>query len=306
VYAAGDQTDPRIVPDGSGGVLFAWTDPRAGHASDIYALRLDSDGQRVPGWAYYGQPVCDAAGEQSKPRLVADGSGGAWVVWKDQRSDLAGDLRTTHVLGNGTFAPGFTSAGRELCTAPGAQADVELAGDGAGGFFAVWTDERTGDADVYAQHVLAGGTLAADWPVNGRALGTAPGAQDQPAIANVAAGRAVIAWRDARTGPARVYATAIVDGSTTGVPVPAAGALRVAAAGATSGLVNLRLSLPLPGRARVELVDVSGRVVARRELDGPLDQGAVALPAARLEPGLYFALVRQGNASASARVTILR
>ena len=308
VYASNDQTDPHIVPDGAGGVLFAWTDPRtASQGSDIYALHLDRDGQRVPGWQYYGQPVCDALGEQSQPRLVPDGFGGAWVVWKDQRADLAGDLRCSHVLANGTFAPGFTSAGRELCTAPGAQGEAELAGDGAGGFFAVWSDERSGNADIYAQHVLANGTLAAGWPVNGRSLSTAPGAQDEPSIASVAGGKAVIAWRDARTSPARVYATAVVDAGTTAAPAPVAGALRIAAAGAGRGEVSVRLSLPLAGPARVELVDVSGRVRARRDLDGPLESGSVALPASGvLEPGLYFALVRQGEASASARVTLLR
>jgi hypothetical protein len=251
--------------------------------------------------------VCDAPGEQSQPRLTADGFGGAWVVWKDQRSDLAGDLRCSHVLADGSFAPGFTSAGQELCTAPGVQGEVDMAGDGAGGFYAVWRDERSGNADIYAQHVLANGTLPSGWPANGRALTTAAGTQEQPAIASLAAGRVVIAWRDVRTSPARIYTTAVVDAATTDAPGEAAGALRIAAAGATGFDVRVRLTLPAPGVARVELLDVSGRVRARREVWGPLDAATVSLPLnSRLEPGLYFARVRQGGASATARITQLR
>src|SRR5580765_2459438 len=79
VFAANDQTDPHIVADGNGGALFAWTDARSRDSgSDIYALHIDRDAQRVAGWGFYGQAVCDALGEQSQPRLTGDGLGGAW------------------------------------------------------------------------------------------------------------------------------------------------------------------------------------------------------------------------------------
>ena len=309
VFASNDQTDPHIVADGKGGALFAWTDPRTPvNGSDIYALHIDGNAHCVGNWSSYGQPVCDAPGEQSQPRLVGDGVGGAWVVWLDQRADLAGDLRYSHVLTDGSFAPGFTSSGSELCTAPGAQVEAEVAGDGAGGLFAVWHDERNGNADIFAQHVLAGGTLSPGWPVNGRALTTAPGAQDEPAIANVGVGRVVVAWRDARTSPSRIYGTVVADAGTTGVPATAPGGLRLAVVDPARGEVSLRLSLPVAEPARVELLDVSGRVRARRDLVGPADGVAVTLRGVdgALEPGLYFARLRQGRSSTAARVTMLR
>jgi hypothetical protein len=308
VFAAGDQSDPHIVPDGAGGVLFAWTDPRTqANGSDIYALRLDANAQRVAGWDFYGMPVCDAPGEQSQPRVAPDGSGGAWVVWKDQRTDTAGDLRCSHLLADGAFAPGFSSSGLPLVTAPGVQGEAQVAPDGAGGLFAVWRDERSGNPDIYAQHVLATGALSAGWPVNGRALTNATGVQEQPAIANVGTGRALIAWRDERTNPSRIYATSVVDANTTGVPASGRGVLRIAAAGTMPGEVRLRLTLPGAGRARVELVDVSGRRRASRELAGPLVGATLALPLpAPLEPGRYFARVTQGVACASTSLTVLR
>jgi hypothetical protein len=308
VFAARDQTDPHIVPDGSGGAVFLWTDPRSAvSGSDIYALHIDRDGRRIPGWDYYGRPVCDALGEQSQPRLTPDGFGGAWVVWKDQRADLAGDLRYSHVLADGALAPGFTRSGAELVTAAGVQAEAQIVGDGAGGFFAVWRDDRSGDPDVYAQHVLSNGALSAGWPANGRALTTAPGVQEQPAIASVAAGRVLVAWRDARTSPSRIHATAVVDAGTTAVPAVARSGLGIAASGSTGDEVRLRLSLPATTVARVELVDVGGRVRASGEFMGPREGATVTLRATTsLEPGRYFARVRQGAATASAGVTVLR
>ena len=85
------------------------------------------------------------------------------------------------------------------------------------------------------------------------------------------------------------------------------GALRIAAAGTTPDEVRLRLSLPDAGRARVELVDVSGRRRTSRECAGPLEGATLALPlAAPLEPGRYFARVTQRGLSASTSVTVLR
>ena len=306
VFAANDQTDPHIIADGAGGAIFAWTDPRTqADGSDIYALHIDQNAARVAGWDFYGTPVCDAPGEQSQPRLTSDGFGGAWIVWKDQRSDLAGDLRYSHVLAGGALAPGFTSSGLELVTAPGVQGEAQVAGDGAGGFFVVWRDERSGNADIYAQHVLSNGTLPAGWPANGKALTTAAGTQEQPAIANVGTGRVTIAWRDGRASPSRIYAIAVVDAGTTAVPVAGHAKLRIAAAGTLAGSVRLRLSLPATGPARVDLVDLSGRRRASRDCAGPLEGALITLPAPS-EPGRYFARVSQGGASASTSVTVLR
>ena len=38
--------DPRLVDDGTGGVIVAWYDYRSGDHFDVYAQRFDSDGNR--------------------------------------------------------------------------------------------------------------------------------------------------------------------------------------------------------------------------------------------------------------------
>lgn len=211
VLAANDQTDVHVVPDGHGGMLMVWTDVRAvTRSTDIFAHHVDGNGQRVSGWSFYGSPVCDAFGAQSQPRITRDGLGGVWIVWLDQGAEMAGDLRYSHLLGNGELAPGFTTAGRILCDAPGAQGEAAVTGDGAGGFFVVWRDDRSGPSDLYVHHISATGFPAAGWETNGRGLSTAPGVQDQPAIALVSGGRAVVAWRDARGGTARIYSGSVL------------------------------------------------------------------------------------------------
>ncbi len=303
-----DQTDPHVVPDGVGGVMAVWSDPRsAGRSTDIYALRLDQNMNRPPGWLFYGQAVCDASGEQTQPRLVRDGGTGVWVVWLDQRNGTDGDLRYSRMLWNGELGPGLTRAGAVLCEAPGAQSEAEIAPDGAGGFYAVWRDERSGDADLYVQHVLGSGLVAPGWPAHGRPLVEAPGVQDQPALAALPGGRVVIAWRDARDGIARIYSTAMDDPANADSDLPGVAGLALAAADPVRGALHATISLPAAAPAVLELMDVTGRLRARTRLAGPLREASVTLrPSEPLEPGLFFLRLRQGHSCASVRVSVLR
>ena len=303
VIATRDQTNVKLAPDGLGGALMVWEDPRSnvvGRSSDIFALHFDKNAVRIPGWNFYGSAICDAQGAQTEPSIAPDGTGGAWIVWWDRRNSLDGDLRFTHVLGNGSFAPGFALGGTVLCDAVGVQREASVVGDGGGGCFIVWRDERSGDADIYAQHITASGTIAAGWTANGRAVAIAPGTQDQPTLAPVLTGRVIVAWRDARTAPARIYTTALVDASVVDAPPASLTSLRLA----TIGPHALRVSLG-SGEATLELLDVAGRIQQRHTLVGPA--AGLELPlASELRPGLYFARLRQGAAQVSTRVTVLR
>ena len=70
------------------------------------------------------------------------------------------------------------------------------------------------------------------------------------------------------------------------------------------GRVRLRLSLPEPGPARVELLDVAGRRVATRELDGAGWQEVDLTAARRIGPGLYFARLKRGDQTRTTRVIV--
>jgi hypothetical protein len=103
--AAYTQANPEIVSDGAGGAIVAWNDKRSsGVEIDIYAQRLDSSG--VVQWTPDDVALCTAADYQSIYASIADGAGGAIVMWSDPRSGLDLDIyaqRVTHLGVVGEF-----------------------------------------------------------------------------------------------------------------------------------------------------------------------------------------------------------
>jgi hypothetical protein len=85
-----------------------------------------------------------------------------------------------------------------VCTARGIQIYRTAISDGAGGIITAWSDTRSDTADVYAQHIDAGGNVL--WGSNGTLVCGAPRDQDQPVLASDGAGGAIIVWRDFRGG----------------------------------------------------------------------------------------------------------
>jgi len=47
--ATGDQQWPQAAPDGTGGAIVVWTDYRSGSDGDVYAQRVQGDGDLAPG-----------------------------------------------------------------------------------------------------------------------------------------------------------------------------------------------------------------------------------------------------------------
>ena len=82
--AANSQERPAIVSDGSGGAIVTWYDYRSGTYSDIYAQRIDANGNVL--WTTNGMAISTAANNQYYPQIVSDGSGGAIITWEDYRS----------------------------------------------------------------------------------------------------------------------------------------------------------------------------------------------------------------------------
>lgn len=200
--AAGDQSGPVAVSDGAGGAIVAWNDLRNGNNnSDVYAQHVTASGEVDPAWPASGRALCTAANHQRGASIVSDGAGGAIVTWEDFRS---GDhIYAQHVLANGTIDPGWPVDGRALCTAADAKYNPTSVADGAGGAIAAWSDNRTGTyaQDLYAQRVLANGTVDPAWPTNGRLVCAAGGQQMNPTMVTDGANGAIITWIDYRSGP---------------------------------------------------------------------------------------------------------
>src|SRR5262249_363049 len=100
------------------------------------------------------------------------------------------------------------AGGRLVCNASGAQYVPKLCSDGQGGFIAMWSDRRdslTTGTDIYAQHVLANGTIDPAWPANGAAVCTAPTGQSPWSVVPDAAPGAIVTWQDIRNFGATTY-----------------------------------------------------------------------------------------------------
>ncbi|WDT77635.1 MAG: hypothetical protein MPW16_01820 [Candidatus Manganitrophus sp.] len=152
---ANAQSSPQMISDGSGGALITWQD-----GTDIFAQRVNGAGALQ--WAAEGAAISTAANTQSFPRIVPDGAGGAIVTWTDRRSGT-NDLYTQRVNSGGTVQ--WTANGVAVSTADGDQSSgtatspPQILPDGFGGAIIVWQDHRSGQWDIYAQGISAGGRL---------------------------------------------------------------------------------------------------------------------------------------------------
>ncbi|MEX0735994.1 MAG: hypothetical protein WD182_01035, partial [Bacteroidota bacterium] len=74
----------KITTDGKGGAIICWRDARNGNDYDIYAQRISSGGYAL--WQHNGVPVVALNANQNFPRISADGDGGGFVAWEDDRA----------------------------------------------------------------------------------------------------------------------------------------------------------------------------------------------------------------------------
>ena len=184
---AADQSSP-IGLTGPGGELHMFWVEFAPTTYALFAQHLTIEGTPAPGWPVGGRGVVPVPAAIGSPLVIADGSGGAILAWNDYRA--AGGPKgvyATRVDAEANVLPGWTSSGTLICSSPGPQGPgpigqlLALCGDGVGGAFIAWTDNRNTPSggtmiyDVFAHHVLANGTLDPNWPATGRALTTGPG-----------------------------------------------------------------------------------------------------------------------------------
>jgi hypothetical protein len=122
------------------------------HAGDAAASPAES----LTGWQPDGLPIIARDGQQLPISIHPDGSGGAFIFWRD---DLPPDPRTSiyasHITGAGTFALGWPVTGNPIFAG---SSGLTVVPDRSGGFYMVWIDDARGQ-HLIAQRMARDGTL---------------------------------------------------------------------------------------------------------------------------------------------------
>jgi hypothetical protein len=199
----GNQSDPHLVSDGAGGAIITWLDNRGTANSDIYAQKIDKDGN-FPWGNNNGTAICTEINDQGlvPPQIVTDKDGGAIIAWLDYRSGMSYDLYAQRIDKDGNFPwPLHDNNGTAICNKYDAEIDsFHMISDGAGGAIFAWDDERdlmTTKGDIYANWIIKEGNVI--WALNGTAICTENEEQMNPQLTSDGDFGAIIVWDDFRS-----------------------------------------------------------------------------------------------------------
>lgn len=295
VCTGGSASPNAVVADPAGGVYVVWQDNRdfapSDQAGDVYCQHVLGSGIVDPAWPANGLAVCALPHIQQGLRAAGDGLGGLLIAWEDYRNGSYSQVYAARILAGGTLAPGWPANGRLVSTYPNWQYKAAVVSDALGGAY-VGYESQVGDDKVYAQHLLADGTLAPGFPATGQPLAAVTGTQTYPAMVEDGAGGAIVAWNDSRAnGRYQIYAQLLAGSG------PVAVAVALTRASATSAGVTLEWNAAVGTgwNAEVERREADGawRSLAAIASDGA---GALAYRDAAVRPGARYAyrLTRNG------------
>jgi hypothetical protein len=175
----------RIVTDGMGGAFIGWCDRRSGGPSfnpfyyDIYAQHVLSTGVVDPTWPMNGLPICTAPSGQYDFDMAPDGSGGAYFLWEDFRNGFWQTF-ALRVNVDGSRPGGWLANGNQVSSQLTSQISPRAAADAAGGLYATWRQfpPPMFAYQIFGQHLMSDGTLAAGWAPSGNPIGVSPTGND--------------------------------------------------------------------------------------------------------------------------------
>lgn len=200
----------QMIPDGNGGAIITWEDKRSGNY-DIYAQKINGDG--TLNWNSEGIPLCTIApSDQRYPWLTTNGSDGAIVVWRDNRTSSNTSFYVQKLNDSGTTQ--WTANGVLIRQDPYGAFIQGIVSDGSGGAIVGWLDSHSGSFSsnpnyTWAQRIDASGSLI--WPLNGFSLTDQGMSNAMQMAADDNNGGALLVWGNSSLDPQRaVYVQKIV------------------------------------------------------------------------------------------------
>ena len=218
-----DQSTQAILSDGEGGAICVWEDERrSSEFQDLYIQRINAKGEMM--WEPNGIPVFPSESLQSDPILLADGTGGFYIVWWDVIGYDAWHIMAYRLSFD---AEPLWDAPRLISPAEGMQGEPRVIADGEGGFIVLWQIyENFINDQLYAQRVAPDGRKL--WEDTGVPICTAQGIQKHASVVNDGEGGFIVVWRDERDVYSDLYMQRIrADGTLVwekdGIPLCTAG-----------------------------------------------------------------------------------
>ena len=218
-----DQSTQAIMSDGEGGAICVWEDERrSSEFQDLYIQRINAKGETM--WQPNGIPVFPSESLQSDPILLADGTGGFYIVWWDVIGYDAWHIMAYRLS---LDAKPLWDAPLLISPAEGTQGEPRVIADGEGGFIVLWQIyENFINDQLYAQRVAPDGHKL--WQETGVPICTAPGIQKHASVENDGKGGFIVVWRDERDVYSDLYMQRIrADGTLVweqdGIPLCTAG-----------------------------------------------------------------------------------
>lgn len=198
------------VPLGSS-IVYSWSDTRRGDR-DLFAQKVEENGNLA--WGDEGIMINGEIDRQEDVVLIEAGDGGVIFAWVDFRNEEAGDVYAQKVDADGSLL--WTATGLPICTAANIQISLNIVNDGNGGAYIIWQDKRSQSSfDIYGTHVLADGSFASGWEVDGNPIVDSNGTQNKHTFWEAGDGNALVAWIDSRdAGDIAIYIQKILSDGT--------------------------------------------------------------------------------------------
>jgi len=190
--------------DGAGGVYIAWQTPYVPYVGEdgVRIQRINASGQIAPGWPLDGIVGADPPYEQYARALIADGSGGAHLLWDANSGGHSHAIRFTP---EGGVSPGWPNEGIDVSQ------ELSFGMTGAplpdGGLIVFWAPNGGAyPAELLkAKQISSSGAVAPGWPSTGVTISTR-GANQPLTCAATSDGGAVVAWARFEPEGVAVYA----------------------------------------------------------------------------------------------------
>ncbi len=144
-------------------------------------------------------------GIQWNPRITSDGKNGAIMVWQDRRGGPVDKVYAQRLnqLGGALWQDG----GIPLSLSNAYQVFPQITGDGSGGSFVTWMENRNSiDYDIFVQRITSNGLTL--WNPGGNIVSTYSGNQYYPIIIRDIGGQdgVILVWQDKRGNDYDIYA----------------------------------------------------------------------------------------------------